>query len=85
MNGSLINLSIDLPAPLTPPFPERPVMEQLGHVHFIGIGGAGMSAVARLMLQAGMTVNTWEQMERVEEIVRSAGPIDRDALEAFRG
>ncbi len=36
-------------------------------------------------VQAGMTVNTWEQMERVEEIVRSAGPVDRDALEAFRG
>lgn len=63
MNGSLINLSIDLPAPLTPPFPERPVMEQLGHVHFIGIGGAGMSAVARLMLQAGMTVSGSDRVE----------------------
>ncbi|RXR27042.1 FAD-dependent oxidoreductase [Oerskovia turbata] len=40
--------------------------------------------VAGDRVQAGMTVNVWEQMERVEEIVRSAGPVDRDALVAFR-
>jgi NADPH-dependent 2,4-dienoyl-CoA reductase/sulfur reductase-like enzyme len=40
--------------------------------------------VAGDRVQAGMTVNVWEQMERVEEIVRSAGPVDRDALDAFR-
>lgn len=57
MAHSMMDLSIDLPAPLTPPFPERPALEELGQVHFIGIGGAGMSAIARLMLQAGMTVS----------------------------
>ncbi|MFE4465275.1 NAD(P)/FAD-dependent oxidoreductase [Oerskovia sp. NPDC056781] len=40
--------------------------------------------VAGDRVQAGMTVNVWEQMERVEEVVRSAGPVDRDALAAFR-
>ncbi|MBD7951017.1 MULTISPECIES: NAD(P)/FAD-dependent oxidoreductase [Oerskovia] len=35
-------------------------------------------------VQAGMTVNVWEQMEHVEELVRATGPVDRDALEAFR-
>lgn len=41
--------------------------------------------VADDRVQAGMAVNTWEQMGRVEEVVRAAGPVDRDALEAFRG
>ena len=40
--------------------------------------------VADDRVQAGMAVNTWEQMERVEEIVRAEGPVDRDALRAFR-
>ncbi|MDO4898492.1 MAG: UDP-N-acetylmuramate--L-alanine ligase [Rothia sp. (in: high G+C Gram-positive bacteria)] len=57
MAHSIMDLSIDLPAPLTPPFPQRPALDALGHVHFIGIGGAGMSAIARLMLQAGMKVS----------------------------
>jgi len=30
---------------------------ELGHVHFIGIGGAGLSAIARLMHQAGVEVS----------------------------
>jgi NADPH-dependent 2,4-dienoyl-CoA reductase/sulfur reductase-like enzyme len=40
--------------------------------------------VAGDRVQAGMAVNTWEQMERVEELVRAEGPVDREALEAFR-
>ncbi|MNW53683.1 Putidaredoxin reductase [compost metagenome] len=40
--------------------------------------------VADDRVQAGMAVNTWEQMERVEEIVRAEGPVDRDALRVFR-
>ncbi|MFJ4107080.1 NAD(P)/FAD-dependent oxidoreductase [Oerskovia enterophila] len=40
--------------------------------------------VADDRVQAGTAVNTWEQMERVEEIVRAEGPVDRDALRAFR-
>ena len=31
--------------------------EQLGHVHFIGIGGAGMSGIARIMLARGLPVS----------------------------
>ncbi len=30
--------------------------EQLPHVHFIGIGGSGLSAIARLLLESGYTV-----------------------------
>lgn len=41
--------------------------------------------VADDRVQAGIAVNTWEQMERVEELVRAPGPVDRDALRAFRG
>lgn len=33
------------------------VADELGAVHFVGIGGAGMSGIARLMLQAGLTVS----------------------------
>ncbi len=32
-------------------------MESLGRVHFIGIGGVGMSAVARIMVARGVTVS----------------------------
>jgi UDP-N-acetylmuramate--alanine ligase len=31
--------------------------DQLGRVHFVGIGGAGLSAIARLMLARGLTVS----------------------------
>ncbi len=31
--------------------------DQLGAVHFVGIGGAGMSGIARIMLARGMTVS----------------------------
>ena len=31
--------------------------DQLGHVHLVGIGGAGLSAIARLMHQSGVTVS----------------------------
>jgi UDP-N-acetylmuramate--alanine ligase len=40
------------------PVPERILpAEQLGRVHFVGIGGAGLSAIARLMLARGVTVS----------------------------
>ena len=32
-------------------------LELLGHVHLIAIGGAGMSAVARLLLDRGVRVS----------------------------
>ena len=56
MHNKLMNLDLTLPDPLNPPFADRPKLLELGRVHFVGIGGAGMSAIARLMLQAGMTV-----------------------------
>lgn len=34
----------------------QPVPENLGHVHFIGIGGSGMSGIARLLLGMGHRV-----------------------------
>ena len=36
---------------------EIPAADRLGRVHFVGIGGAGLSAIARLMHQAGITVS----------------------------
>ncbi|PYI67127.1 UDP-N-acetylmuramate--L-alanine ligase [Arthrobacter livingstonensis] len=40
------------PRPYTPP-----TLAQLGRVHFIGMGGAGMSAIARIMLGQGVPVS----------------------------
>ncbi|MBE7323224.1 UDP-N-acetylmuramate--L-alanine ligase [Nocardioides sp. Y6] len=31
--------------------------DELGHVHFVGIGGAGLSAIARIMLARGVSVS----------------------------
>jgi UDP-N-acetylmuramate--alanine ligase len=40
------------------PVPERILpAEELGRVHFVGIGGAGLSGIARLMLARGITVS----------------------------
>jgi UDP-N-acetylmuramate--alanine ligase len=38
--------------------PTEPVpLDQLGRVHFAGIGGAGMSGIAKIMLARGVTVS----------------------------
>ena len=40
------------------PVPERILpADRLGRVHFVGIGGAGLSAIARIMLARGITVS----------------------------
>jgi UDP-N-acetylmuramate--alanine ligase len=40
------------------PLPPEPVsLPDLGRVHFVGIGGAGLSAIARIMLARGVTVS----------------------------
>ncbi|MPZ93666.1 MAG: UDP-N-acetylmuramate--L-alanine ligase [Propionibacteriales bacterium] len=40
------------------PVPEQRLpAERLGRVHFVGIGGAGLSAIARIMLARGVTVS----------------------------
>jgi len=36
---------------------EAPTLAELGRVHFVGIGGAGMSAIARIMLGQGVPVS----------------------------
>lgn len=63
MTNSIMNLSMELPAPLNPPFSDRLSLADLGRVHFIGIGGAGMSAIAQLMLEAGLTVSGSDRAE----------------------
>lgn len=74
MSTSLMDLSLTLPDPLTPPFPDRPALDQLGAVHFVGIGGAGMSAIARLMHSAGLKVSGSDQAEsRAVADLRSLG------------
>lgn len=39
------------------PDPSLVVPEQLGRVHFVGIGGSGMSGIAHMMLDAGVAVS----------------------------
>ncbi|MCP3427213.1 UDP-N-acetylmuramate--L-alanine ligase [Rothia sp. AR01] len=46
-----------LPDFMTPPFPARPDPAGLGRVHFVGMGGTGMSAVADLLLDRGLAVS----------------------------
>jgi UDP-N-acetylmuramate--alanine ligase len=48
------------------------VPENLGHVHFIGIGGSGMSGIARLLIQAGHKVTGSDVREsgNIEELRR---------------
>jgi UDP-N-acetylmuramate--alanine ligase len=40
-----------------PPLPAIPAADELGRVHFIGIGGGGMSGIARIMLTRGVAVS----------------------------
>lgn len=41
----------------TPTMYTPPTLAELGRVHFIGMGGAGMSAIARIMLGQGLSVS----------------------------
>jgi UDP-N-acetylmuramate--alanine ligase len=49
------------------------VAEQLPHVHFIGIGGSGLSAIARLLLESGYTVTGSD---------RTLSPLARELIES---
>lgn len=42
---------------MTEPQPVTPGAEDLGRVHFVGVGGAGMSGIARIMLARGIEVS----------------------------
>ena len=43
--------------------PEIPPADALGRVHFIGVGGAGMSGIARIMLARGLAVSGCDAKE----------------------
>jgi UDP-N-acetylmuramate--alanine ligase len=48
--------------------------DRLGHVHFVGLGGAGLSAIARLMVQQGVTVSGSDAVDSpVLEALRAEG------------
>jgi len=60
-------MRIDIPADILP-------AEELGSVFFIGIGGAGLSAIARLMHESGITVSGSDAAEtKVVMALRSEG------------
>ncbi|AXT84736.1 UDP-N-acetylmuramate--L-alanine ligase [Aeromicrobium sp. A1-2] len=57
------------------PFPDDvPPARSLGSVHFIGVGGAGLSAIARIMAQQGIAVSGSDAAESaVVEALRAEG------------
>ena len=57
------------------PVPEELLpADQLGRVHFVGIGGAGLSGIARIMLARGLTVSGSDAKEsRAIEALRALG------------
>lgn len=57
------------------PVPEHvPGPESLGHVHLVGIGGAGLSAIARLLAQQGVEVSGSDAADSdVTRALRSEG------------
>ena len=58
---------VDVPAELLP-------ADRLGRVHFVGIGGAGLSGIARIMLARGITVSGSDAKEsRTLEALRALG------------
>ena len=60
-------MSVPVPAELLP-------ADRLGRVHFVGIGGAGLSGIARIMLARGITVSGSDAKEsRTIEALRALG------------
>lgn len=58
----------------TPGTQARPTVDSLGTVHFVGIGGAGMSVVARLFASEGSTVQGSDaRRSAVTDALREAG------------
>ncbi|HTW20737.1 MAG TPA: UDP-N-acetylmuramate--L-alanine ligase [Mycobacteriales bacterium] len=48
---------------LVEPVPDLPAAEQLGRVHLMGVGGAGMSGIARILLARGVAVTGCDAKE----------------------
>lgn len=42
---------------------DQPIPDELGRVHFIGIGGSGMSGIARMFVERGVTVTGSDRSE----------------------
>ena len=60
-------MKIEIPADILP-------ADQLGRVHFVGIGGAGLSGIARLMHESGIAVSGSDAAEsKVVAALRSEG------------
>lgn len=57
-----------------------PSAESLGRVHFVGIGGAGLSAIARIMKQRGVSVSGCDSQDS-ELLAELAG----EGIEVFVG
>ncbi|MDQ1609867.1 MAG: UDP-N-acetylmuramate--alanine ligase, partial [Microbacteriaceae bacterium] len=50
------------------------IPDELGKIHFVGIGGSGMSGIARLFLEAGFTVTGSDARESANvEAMRELG------------
>ena len=61
----------------------RPVPFELGPVHFIGIGGIGMSGIAEIMLRIGYTVQGSDakasaNTERLEKLGAKLTTLSKD-------
>lgn len=75
MNAQHENSGV-LPDFMYPPFPDRPNLNELGRVHFIGMGGTGMSAVADLLLAHGLRVSGSDQKDNAAlEVLRRKGAV----------
>lgn len=57
--------------------PNLDIPDELGSLHFVGVGGAGMSGIARLFLQAGhrVTGSDIQENENTRELVRLGATI----------
>src|SRR3954469_4947369 len=54
---------------------DYPSADDLGRVHFVGIGGAGMSGIARILLARGMTVSGSDAKDSMAlTALRGVGP-----------
>lgn len=62
-------MRVDVPEVLLP-------AEELGRVHFVGIGGAGLSGIAKIMLARGITVSGSDAADSPKlQVLRDAGAV----------